>query len=401
MKWETKRLGDVIEKFIDYRGKTPHKVKAGIPLITAKIVKNGFIETPDEFIPEKMYDSWMNRGIPQWGDVFITTEAPLGEIAQVNTRDRIVPGQRIITLHPKKGVLDCNFLKYSLMSPIMQQRIHARASGSTVQGIKNAELQKVEIDLPPFPVQARIGEILRNLDDKIEVNRRINMILERMSIMLFKHWFVDFGFFQEKEFVNSEIGEIPKGWIIGKVGDIGHTINKSADPQNIPPDTPYIGLEHMPRSSIALCEWGTASEVSSNKLQFSEKNFLFGKLRPYFKKVGIAPTNGVCSSDILVIYPKKVEYYGFLLCQLIQDEFIDFTNASSGGTRMPRTTWSQMANYQINIPPDNLIAEFNQIVKPWLDQIVICVLEIKKLSEIRDFILPKLLSGEIEPRQIN
>ncbi len=108
--WKVQLLEDCMAAIIDYRGKTPKKTSSGIPLITAKVVKAGRIEQPDEFIAEDDYEAWMRRGIPESGDVLVTTEAPLGEVAQLGN-ERVALAQRLIALRGKPGVLDNTFLK--------------------------------------------------------------------------------------------------------------------------------------------------------------------------------------------------------------------------------------------------------------------------------------------------
>ena len=173
MKCETYCLGNVCT-FIDYRGKTPPKTTSGIPLITAKIVKNGAIQEPQEFIAESYYDEWMRRGIPKQGSVVFTTEAPLGEVARIRTNDKLAFAQRIIVLESKQQYLNPDYLFYSLQDCVVKSRIEARATGTTVIGIKAAELKRVEIDLPPLLTQKQIAAVLCVLDDKIELNNKIN-----------------------------------------------------------------------------------------------------------------------------------------------------------------------------------------------------------------------------------
>ena len=210
MFWKTYKLAEVISDFIDYRGKTPPKVTSGIPLITAKVVKGGVVQEPNEFVPEYIYEKWMTRGIPEFGDVLLTTEAPLGEVAQLNFKQRVIVGQRLITLRGKNDILDNTFLRYSLQTKEMQARLEAVATGTTVIGIKSAELKKVEIELPDLPTQRRIAEILSVLDDKIELNRRINQTLEQTAQALFRQHFV--------EGVDEE--NLPEGWQLGRLRDV-------------------------------------------------------------------------------------------------------------------------------------------------------------------------------------
>ena len=159
--WTVHRLEDCVSALIDYRGKTPQKASAGIPLITAKIVKGGRIDTPDEFIQVDEYERWMRRGIPKPGDVVVTTEAPLGEVAQLGP-GRLALAQRLVALRGKPDLLDNRFLKFLMQSDDIQEQLRARASGTTVQGIKQSELRKVLFTLPP------IGEQLAIAHEQIE-----------------------------------------------------------------------------------------------------------------------------------------------------------------------------------------------------------------------------------------
>jgi len=189
--WGAQTIEEAMDAIIDYRGKTPRKTTSGISLITAKVVKGGRIETPDKFIAESDYTDWMRRGIPEPGDVVVTTEAPLGEVAQLGN-ERVALAQRLICLRGKSGVLDNGFLKFLMQSDAVQEQLRARATGTTVLGIKQSELRKVVLSLPPINEQRAIAYILGTLDDKIELNRQMNETLEAMARALFKSWFVDF-----------------------------------------------------------------------------------------------------------------------------------------------------------------------------------------------------------------
>lgn len=174
--WKELALGEIVT-MIDYRGKTPKKTSSGIPLITAKIVKNGRIYPPTEFISKEEYKERMTRGLPKVGDVLITTEAPLGEIAELKDANVSI-GQRLITMRADENMLHGKYLKYYLQSKEGQSKLSQRESGTTVIGIKQAELRKVLIPLPPLDIQKKIAGVLGALDDKIELNNKINNNLE-------------------------------------------------------------------------------------------------------------------------------------------------------------------------------------------------------------------------------
>lgn len=151
--WPEVPLGEITH-FIDYRGKTPQKTNEGIPLITAKNVKLGYLnEEPREFIAEEDYERWMTRGIPNKGDVLFTTEAPLGNVAQIETEEQIALAQRLITFVPDRKRLIDSFLMYVLLTDVMQERINAHRTGSTVFGIKAETLKTIKIPVPAIEVQ--------------------------------------------------------------------------------------------------------------------------------------------------------------------------------------------------------------------------------------------------------
>ncbi|HAS1768169.1 TPA: restriction endonuclease subunit S, partial [Enterobacter hormaechei subsp. hoffmannii] len=186
--WVVKNLDEVVEYFIDYRGKTPVKTGSGIPLITAKIVKDGCLQTPTEFISVEDYPLWMTRGYPEVNDVVLTTEAPLGEVALIKNKN-VALAQRIITLRGYKNILDNKFLKYWLQSEQGQYELESRASGTTVFGIKSSILKKIPISLPPYNEQVAISSVLYSIDEKIDLLHRQNKTLESMAETLFRQWF--------------------------------------------------------------------------------------------------------------------------------------------------------------------------------------------------------------------
>jgi type I restriction enzyme S subunit len=176
-RWVDSTIGGEI-RFIDYRGKTPIKTTSGIRLITAKNVKMGYLQkAPMEFIAEDGYASWMTRGIPRKGDVLFTTEAPLANVAQLDTNEKVAFAQRVIIMQPDRARLDSTFLKYLLLSNPVQESIRIHGTGATVQGIKASLLRLIEIS---FPESLRQQEsIVRNLDALVDETQRLARLYER------------------------------------------------------------------------------------------------------------------------------------------------------------------------------------------------------------------------------
>jgi len=289
----------------------------------------------------------------------------------------------------------------------------AQATGSTFPNVSADQL--TGLWWPPLSEaeQRAIAHILGTLDDKIELNRRMSETLEAMARALFKSWFVDFEPVRAKvegretglpreiadlfpdRFEESELGEIPAGWKVGTFGDVAAHPRRGIQPAKMEPDAPYIALEHLPRRSIALSDWGTAAGLESSKFQFKRGEILFGKLRPYFHKVGVAPVDGVCSTDIVVLVPRSSQWFGFVLGHASSIEFVEYTNAASTGTKMPRTSWNDMARYKLVLPLQPVAAAFAALAHLSGDRIIAGIHESHALSALRDALLPKLVSGEV------
>ena len=176
--WEVERIEQKLDRIIDYRGRTPTKVEAGIPLLTAKNVRDGYIdEEPREFIAESAFNSWMTRGIPKPGDVLFTTEAPMGNVALV-PEYRIALAQRLLTLCPKPDELLQDYLFWLLQWRRSTERLELLTSGSTVVGVKQSVFRKVEFRFPGLEEQRRISVILNSLDSAYK-NQRSNLTKPR------------------------------------------------------------------------------------------------------------------------------------------------------------------------------------------------------------------------------
>ena len=160
-----KQLVEVCD-FIDYRGKTPEKSDSGIPLITAKNVKdNRFSIDPQEFIPEDNYDEIMTRGIPRINDVLFTTEAPLGNVCRIpDVYEKFCVGQRLITMQPHEGTINSEYLEHALASVEFQEKMWQKSSGSTVKGIRSKLLVLLTIPVPPIEIQNQFRDFLNQVD---------------------------------------------------------------------------------------------------------------------------------------------------------------------------------------------------------------------------------------------
>jgi len=163
----SKRLEEVVEAIIDYRGKSPEKTAEGIPLITARLIKEGRILGATEFIAPESYSEWMRRGMPKQGDVVFTTEAPLGQVAQIDNPD-VALAQRLVLLRGKSKELDNTYLRFALRMNSVAEQIRKRATGSTVLGIRQKELRQIEIPLPALEVQRDFARLALAIEGEIQ-----------------------------------------------------------------------------------------------------------------------------------------------------------------------------------------------------------------------------------------
>ena len=398
-------------------------VPEGIPIISGQHLHR--IKVNDSpgfnFITAEHAERLSNANV-QPGDIVFTHAGNIGQVAYIpeNSRfERYVVSQRQFYLRCDRTRAIPEFVTMYFRSRTGQHQLLANSSQVGVPSIAQpvSYLRTIEIPLPALHEQRAIARILGSLDAKIELNRRMNETLEAVAGTLFKAWFVDFDPVRAKiegrdtglprelcklfpeEMATTREAHVPEGWRVGLLADIASAPRRGTNPRDWPPETAYIGLEHMPRRSVALTEWGRTEAVTSDKSQFERGEILFGKLRPYFHKVGIAPVDGVCSTDIVVLKPKDTIWSGFLLACVSSEKFVDYTDQTSTGTKMPRTSWKSMSQYPICIPTDAVANAFNEATQPLVERILSSVHENHVLAAVRDALLPKLVSGEIRIKE--
>ncbi|MEN6640957.1 MAG: restriction endonuclease subunit S [Armatimonadia bacterium] len=422
--WESVRLGDLVQIVHGWRFESEYfrDTPPGDVLLTPGNFREGGGFKGDAL---KYYDGPVADGyVLAEGDLLVTM-TDLSKLGRTLGYPAFVPGAppgqrylhnqrlgKVIVGSPTR--LLQRFLYYLLCTSDYRHEVLAGATGTTVRHTSPSRIAAFRFRLPSLREQKAIAHILGSLDDKIELNRQINETLQEILRVAFKSWFIDFDPVRAKaergqpagmdasiadlfpnELESTDLGEAPRGWQTGTLGGVAHQMRRVVTPEEATPETPYIGLEHMPRRCITLSTWGTADEVASGKYGFLQGELLFGKLRPYFHKVGVALVDGICSTDILVVAPKQPEWQGFVVGHLFSDALVAHADAHSTGTKMPRTNWPSMAGYKVVLPPTALAAAYNAVVSPMLEAIRNNVLQSRTLASIRDALLPKLLSGEL------
>lgn len=398
MRWHEVAIKDVCLLAVDCVNKTAPTVDYETPykMLRTPNVRGGFVRTDEvKYVTKEVFDRWTRRSLPQRGDVILTREAPLGDVGRVTCDDNIFLGQRLFHYRADPEKLDPNYLTYVLQSPLVQGRIKSKGFGATVDHAKVGDCENLKIPLPPLEYQKKIGEILVNYDDLIENNRRRIALLEEAAQQLYKEWFIRLQFPSHED--TGIVDGIPNGWEQKPIGSITAEITDRILPGSVAQDYPYLGLEHLPRRSIALMDWGVAADVESSKFKFEKGDILFGKIRPYFHKVIPAPFEGICSSDTIVIRSNQKELWAFVLAVTTSERFVAYASQTSRvGARMPRADWKKMKDFVVLIPPEPILKRFSDLVEKNVNLIQTLCTQNSKLTEARDLLLPRLMSGAIE-----
>ncbi|SFP24575.1 MULTISPECIES: restriction endonuclease subunit S [Actinomadura] len=231
-------------------------------------------------------------------------------------------------------------------------------------------LNRLTTRRPTRAEQDRAASVLGALDDKIAVNGRIAACADALLRARYEE--------------TAATSLVP-------IGGLGRLVRANAPLDLIGGDENYIGLEHMPKRHMWLSTWADASGIASAKRRFAAGDILFGKLRPYFHKVGLAFVDGVASTDILVVRPEDPAHRGWLLAALASDEVVAHASAVGDGTRMPRTGWPDLAAYKVPWPGDDRARRFGELAATLARRVEAAAAETTALASLRDALLPQLV----------
>lgn len=407
MEWKDVTLGEITNLVIDYRGKTPLKLgsswsDSGYRALSAKNIKTGQIVAEDSirFVDEELYRKWMKDEVKR-GDILITSEAPFGQIYYWDSDEKIVLSQRLFDVRLNDEVCH-KYVYYFMTSHRYQKDLEGRATGTTVTGLRQPELLKSTILLPPLSAQRSIASILSSLDRKIELNNKINADLEEMAQAIFKNWFVDFEPFKDGKFVDSELGMIPEGWKVGRLDEIADVVGGStpskAKPEYYtqkgiawltPKDLSNHPAVYSSRGEIDITEEG----YNSTSTKLMPKGTVLFTSRAPIGYISIAQ-NDICTNQgFKSLVPRKAGTC-FLYCFL---KYVtpEIENKSTGST-FKEASGALMKSLQVIMPEQKVFEEFEEIVSPLFARIESLEKESSRLSLLRDTLLPRLMSGELE-----
>ena len=399
MKFKEYLMEDALDAIIDYRGKTPQKSDTGIPTLSAKSVKNNHINYAEcYYISEAEYKRFMVRGFPQKGDILLTTEAPMGMVAKLDRAD-VAIAQRLLTLRGKEGVLDNDYLLYLLQSPYGEGLLKERETGTTVTGIKQAEFRRIIVKLPDITIQKKIGSILSAIDHKIACNTKINDNLQQQLATIYKSWYQDYSRVADKEFVETEHGLIPEGWHYSLLGylcqsiSITHKFDKE--------ELIFLNTGDVEDGRFLHSDYMAIKEMPGQaKKTIAPGDILYSEIRPinrHFAFVNFPSSDYVVSTKLMVIRARSfdsIRLYHYLTSDNVLAE-LQLQAESRSGT-FPQIRFDNVSRLPILIADEQTENDFVDLLHTVYAQIEHINTENERLADLRDNLLPKLMSGEID-----
>lgn len=382
--WKEHPLGEITELIIDYRGKTPQKLGGdwsdhGYRALSAKNIKTGKIVQPDtiRYVDETLYHKWMKDEIKR-GDILITSEAPFGQIYFWNSDEKIVLSQRLFGVRIQKDY-DPRFIYYYMTTPEFQGELSGRATGTTVIGLRQPELLKCVVRCPNVLTQHKISSVLSALDEKIEFNEKLNDNLEQQAQTLYKYYFP-----------YSVGDELPDGWRIGSVGEI----IEIHDSKRIP----LSGAERAKMEKKTYPYYGAAALMDYvDDYIFDGKYLLLGEDGTVVDDAGYPILQYVWGqfwvNNHAHILTGKLGFNVESLYMLFKQTPV---KAIVTGAVQPKISQANLRSIQVVIPPPKLLTDYNSQIEPLFALLRTNEEANKSLTALRDTLLPKLMSGEID-----
>lgn len=396
MEWKEVRLGDVCSELSDGLHKAPKFIVNGEYIfVNAKNLYNGYILDNDP-TKKTSHEEYLKYKKPLGKhSILYSIDGTIGNIAKYRG-EKCVLGKGACYINCNPEIVESSYLYYQLQSPHFKSYIHLMSTGSTIKHISLKTMRDYVFELPSLEDQHRIASILSSLDRKIELNNKINADLEEMAQAIFKNWFVDFEPFKDGKFVDSELGMIPEGWKVGTLGDI--TKNKSA---KVKERNDVKVLSPVTTGELVLSEEYFTKQVFSSSIAkykiVNKGNFAYNPARVNIGSLGRNEFDfDGCVSPVYVVFSVLDGYENYFDLFRKTDFFKDsVASLAIGGVRQS-LSYDDLSSIEVIIPSENAVEEFNNLYNQMKKTIKANKLENSRLSLLRDTLLPRLMSGELE-----
>lgn len=402
-------LSDICEFIADCPHSTAPDEGAGYPLVrTPNIGKGRMILDGVHRVSEKVYIDRTQRGIPQDGDLIFAREAPAGNVALVTNGEKVCLGQRTVLIRPKQKEVNPEYLVYYLLAPQQQYELLGTANGATVAHVNLPVIRNLPINIPERRVQDKIAHILSSFDNLIENNQKQIKLLEEAAQRLYKEWFVDLRFpgYEETEIVDG----VPAGWKKGTLNDIKCRLESGSRPKGgidstISNGVPSIGAENV----IGLGKYNYSSEkmvsneffVKLKKGKIVDRDILIYKDGAYIGRTslfqdGFPHKIASVNEHVFLLHAEDELLQYYLFFTLYQKEYFDKMQKLNKNSAQPGINQKNLMTLDFVLPNTDVILKFNKIITLMMKNIFAKAKQNHQLTESRDRLLPKLMSGEIE-----
>lgn len=392
---EYKTIKELCDLVVDCPHSTPTWTEHGKIVIRNNNIKNGRIDfTSPSFTDDEHFAQRIKRAVPKAGDIVITREAPMGEVGMIPEGIKCCLGQRMVLLRANERICDKHYLLYGLQSQFVQHQISwSEGTGTTVSNLRIPHLEQIRVPYVPLDQQKKISSVLYALEDKIENNRKLNDNLELQAQLIYS-----------ERFEGVKSNDLPSGWRVVPLGEIAMISNKNFNPLK---ESERI-LEHysipaFDETKFPIFEPSTS--IKSNKFVVDSSCFLISKLNPTVKRVWkpyCLTGSAVCSTEFIVYKSKNSYITDFLYSVIDSNSFSDFMCShvtGSTGSRQ-RTIPSDTLSYKVILPSEDELIRFQSLVSPIYSRIRNNAIENDRLKQLRNSLLPKLMSGEIDVSSI-
>lgn len=404
MKRETYKLKQLCSEIVDCVNKTAPTSDVPTPykMLRTSDIREGKINLENlNCVTKEVYEKWTRRGKLQKGDVIFTREAPLGEVGLVREEKNYFLGQRLVLFRANDKICDGRFLMYSLLWHDNKQAIISKGVGSTVAHLRVPECENIEIKAPDLDIQHRIADILSAYDDLIENNQRQIKLLEEAAQRLYKEWFVDLRFPGHE---NTKIVDgVPEGWRVASIADICDTVGGGTPSTKIQSyyekgDILWVTPTDITRNfSLALLD--TEKKITPEGLKNSSANMLPAETILMTSRASVG-FFGMCKYEVctnqgfISCIPKRENLQMYLLFNL--KSRVEEIRQKAGGSTYLEISKTVFRELKIILPKDEVLAEYQKNVHDIFDEIYCRTEMIKSLVDMRNRLLPKLMSGEVE-----
>ena len=398
-------LNDICELIVDCPHSTAYDEGTGYPLVrTPNIGRGRLIYSGMHRVCEEVYNKRNARAIPQTNDLIFAREATAGNVALIQEGEKVCLGQRTVLIRPNANLVNPAFLTYHLLAPEQQYKLLSTANGATVAHVNMPTIRNLKLSLPPLATQHRIATILSRYDSLIENYQKQIKLLEEAAQRLYKEWFVDLHFPGHEN--TNIVDGVPEGWEKKTIDDVTCKVTTGLNPRKNfvlgKGSNYYVTIKNMADNTLFLddrCDRvdNEALEKINKRSDLKIGDILFSGIGTIGRValVDIPTNNWNVSESVFTLRANDIVTKEFLYLMLLSPDMQNYCQSNAHGAAQKGIRMADLKAYSFNLPPFGVIQKFTNLVTPTIKKVSSIRNQIRLLTEARDRLLPKLMSGRI------